>query len=188
MRIISVVPLLALVLTAAGCLREAVDQKAAPADAPSKPAIALQLFDFDGIQKLIASHRGKVVVMDAWSTACPPCIRDFPKLVALAKKYGPDKLACISLSFDFDGIGKPEDVRPQVRAFLERQQATFDNVLSTDESDVLYRKFALVGVPAVFVYDRDGKLVKRFDNEDAATEAEAFTYEQVEHRVAQLME
>lgn len=179
---------LGLLLTANGCQSKSGDQTIPSGEAAAQPAVTLQLLDFDGIERLIASHRGKVVVLDAWSTACPPCIREFPNLVALSKKYGPDKLACISLSFDYDGIGRPEDVQEKVRAFLEGEQATFDNVLSTDESDTLYRKFKLVSVPAVFVYDRDGTLVKRFDNEDAATKAEAFTYEQVSNLVAKLIE
>jgi thiol-disulfide isomerase/thioredoxin len=175
---------LALALALAGC---GPDAAKTPAQAAAEPAVRLQLLDYAGIEKLIASHRGKVVVMDAWSTSCPPCIQEFPNLVALSKKYGPDKLACISLSFDYEGIGKPEEVEPKVLAFLQQQQATFDNVLSTVESDALYRKLKLTSIPAVFIYDRDGKLVQRFDNEAATTEADAFTYEQVAERVTDLI-
>jgi len=53
---------------------------------------------------------------------------------------------------------------------------------------LLYRKFKLAAVPAVFVYDRAGRLRKRFDNEAAHTKAEAFTYEQVGQLVAELVE
>ncbi len=74
-----------------------------------------------------------------------------------------------------------------MRKFLERQGATFENVLAGEESDALYRKFHLASVPAVFVYDRSGKLRKRFDNEQAAGDADVFTYEQVDHFVAQLL-
>ena len=159
---------------------------ATPAATP--PEIDLQILDFEALQKLIASKKGKVVVVDAWSTSCPPCMKEFPHLVALHKKHNPEDLACISLSFDYEGIGSPEQTKPKVLDFLKSQGATFDNVLSQDESDVLYRKLELASVPAVFVYDRDGKLVKRFDNEKAATEAEAFTYQQVGELVEQLLQ
>ena len=39
--------------------------------------------------------------------------------------------------------------------------------MSNEESDVLYRKFKLNAVPAVFVYDRYGKLRERFESEGA---------------------
>jgi thiol-disulfide isomerase/thioredoxin len=125
--------------------------------------------------------------MDAWSTSCPPCLKELPRLVALHKQHSKDGLACISLSFDYEGIGSPEKVKPQVEEFLISQGAGFDNVLSTEESDSLYRKFKLASVPAVFVYDREGKLAKRFDNESAATEEDAFTYEQVSQLVQELI-
>jgi thiol-disulfide isomerase/thioredoxin len=141
--------------------------------------VQLSILSFDEIQKLIAGKRGKVVVMDAWSTSCPPCMKDFHNLVELHKEYAPDKLACISLSFDYEGIGQPEDVRDGVLTFLQSQGATFDNVMSNEESDALYRKFKLNSVPAIFVYDRSGKLRKRFED--------AGSYKQVRPLVAELV-
>jgi thiol-disulfide isomerase/thioredoxin len=152
---------------------------ASPEPAQRKPAVKLSILSFDGIQELLASKRGKVVVMDAWSTACPPCMKDFHNLVELSKHYPGDELACISLSFDYEGIGKPLDVMPNVLKFLHSQRATFDNVMSNEESDVLYRKFKLNSVPAVFVYDRAGKLRERFEKEGA--------YEKVRALVAELV-
>lgn len=149
--------------------------------------VQLAIVDYEGIQQTIARYRGRVVVMDAWSTSCPPCIKEFPHLVELHQRYGPEQLACISLSFDYEGLGKPEEQQDRVLKFLRGQGATFDNLLSSEESDVLYRKFKLAAVPAVFVYDRAGKLRKRFDNEQAKTKEEAFSYEQVGQLVAELL-
>jgi thiol-disulfide isomerase/thioredoxin len=141
--------------------------------ADSDPAVVLKTLDYDGLKKLIASHKGKVVVMDCWSTSCAPCIKEFPKLVALHKQYGPKKLACISLSFDYDGSDKIEEVRPPVLAFLERQKATFDNVLSSTPSDELSKKLEIPAIPAVFVYDHNGKVAKRFEGNKAYDEVPA---------------
>ncbi len=150
--------------------------------------VRLTIESFDGIQQHIARNRGKVVVMDAWSTSCAPCVKEFHNLVELHHKYGSENLACISLSFDYEGLGTPEEQQGPVLKFLRDQGATFDNLMSTEESDVLYRKFKLAAVPAVFVYDRAGQLRKRFDNEQAKSKAEAFTYEQVGQLVAELID
>ena len=150
--------------------------------------VRLAIVSYDGILENIAQNRGKVVVMDAWSTSCAPCVKEFHNLVELHHKYGPEKLACISLSFDYEGLGTPEEQQGPVLKFLRDQGATFDNLMSTEESDVLYRKFKLAAVPAVFVYDRAGQLRKRFDNEQAKSKAEAFTYEQVGQLVAELLQ
>jgi thiol-disulfide isomerase/thioredoxin len=150
--------------------------------------IELAIVDYQGIMEAIAAHRGKVVVMDAWATSCPPCMKEFHNLVELHKQYGPDKVACISLSFDYEGLGTPEEQAPRVLKFLESQGATFENLMSNEESDALYRKFDLAAVPAVFVYDRAGKLRKRFDNQQATSADEQFTYKQVKELVAQLVD
>ena len=103
-------------------------------------------------------------------------------LVELHKQYGPQDVACVSLSFDYEGIAgvTPEDARAPVLEFLRSQGATFDNVMSNEDSDALYRKFKLSSVPAIFVYDRSGELRKRFADEGA--------YEQVRLLVAELVE
>jgi thiol-disulfide isomerase/thioredoxin len=136
----------------------------------ASPGVTLQILDYDAIQKLIAAHRGQVVVLDCWSTSCPPCVEEFPKLVALHKKYDPAKLACISLSFDFEGLGKPQDVQGDVLKFLEEHGATFENVLGAEPSDTLLKKMQLASVPAVFVYDRQGN-VQRFEGSKAYDQA-----------------
>src|SRR5262245_46171025 len=109
----------------------AVSTEAAP-PADAKPAtkeakVELQTRDFEGLMALIKKHQGKVVVMDAWSTSCPPCLKEFPNLVEIHKKHGPEKVACISLNLDFIGIGKPEEVQEPVLGFLVEKGATFDN-------------------------------------------------------------
>jgi thiol-disulfide isomerase/thioredoxin len=186
--------LVLLVAVAAGCGQAQVpatsgaDSSTSPAPAaPPADDVKLSIESYQGIQDTIAAQKGKVVVMDAWSTSCPPCIKEFHNLVELHKQYGADQVACISLSFDYEGIGKPEEQVDRVLDFLRSQGATFTNLMSNEETDVLYKKFDLAAVPAVFVYDREGKLAKRFDNEQAKRKEDAFTYEQVRTLVAELL-
>lgn len=156
-------------LPGCGTPSEPVRVQAEPSE-EAPPGVTLQILDYDAIQKLIAAHRGQVVVLDCWSTSCPPCVEEFPKLVALHKKYDPAQLACISLSFDFEGFGKPQDVQGEVLKFLEGHGATFENVLGAEPSDTLLKKIQLASIPAVFVYDRQGN-VERFEGSKAYDQA-----------------
>lgn len=151
--------------------------------------VQLQLLDHAGVQKRIAENKGKIVVLDVWTTACPPCIREFPGLVKLHNKYPREQVACISLSLDYLGIKKspPETYREPVLAFLQKQGASFDNILATESVDDMLDKMELGSPPAVYVYDRDGKLAKRFDNEQASSESDEFNYEQIGKLVAELI-
>jgi thiol-disulfide isomerase/thioredoxin len=143
--------------------------------------------DWDEYQALLQRHRGKIVVVDCWSTSCDPCLKEFPGLVALASKFKYE-VACVSLSLDYEGGDtRPEDVRERVLKFLTEQGATFDNVISRLDSDALLTRLQIAAPPVVLVYDRKGDLVRKFDNDRANSEAEYFTYRDVEAVVERLV-
>ena len=164
--------------------KAAIQDSASPPTAPG--AVQLKILDFAGLQRLIASHRGQVVVVDAWSTSCPPCVAEFPRLVALNRKYAAQGLTCISLSLDYDGAGKPDDAAPPVLDFLRKQRATFDNVLSAEDPDAMFKKLELASPPAVLIYDRQGKLRQRMEEATTGTGKKPL-YDRVEILVQKLL-
>jgi thiol-disulfide isomerase/thioredoxin len=155
----------------------------APATASSEQetamaTVTLDIKNWDETLELVARHKGKVVVLDLWSTSCEPCMVEFPHLVGLHKQHGGNgKLVCLSASCDYAGIKSkpPESYRERVLEFLIKQNATFQNVLLNVESDVLFEKIELASIPAVCVFGTDGKIAKRFDNDNAKA-GEDFTY------------
>lgn len=148
----------------------------APEPQPKNAAapVELKILDYDGLLGLIEGHAGRVVVLDCWSTSCTPCRREFHNLVELHHEHGPDKVACVSLNLDFMGNGTPEECREPVIKFLREQAAAFDNILSSDSDEAIYEKLEFGAIPAVFVFDRQGKLAKRFDGEAAYKDVKAF--------------
>lgn len=141
-------------------------------------AVSLTAGTWKDVEALIAKNSGKVIVVDLWSTACLPCMTEFPNLVALQNAH-PEKLVCISFNLDYAGIKSkgPDYYRPKVEDFLKKQKAGFSNFLSTDAADKVFEDLELTSIPAVYVYGKDGKLAKRFD--DSLLEEgkeEAFTY------------
>lgn len=151
------------------------DEKAAAAE---DAKVTLTAGTWDNVLEQVKASKGRIVVVDIWSTSCLPCMTEFPNLVELQKTHG-DKIACISFNVDYVGIkSKPaEFYRERVQAFLNKQKATFPNILCTIESDKVFEKLELSSIPAVYVFDAEGKEVKRFDDsllEDG--EEEAFTY------------
>ena len=105
----------------------------------------------------------------------------------LQKEYG-DSVVCLSLSFDYEGFGVPEDVLPPVRKFLEQVSAgSIENLLNRDGADSLYTKMNLTSVPVVMVWDRDGTLVQQFDDDYANKKlGRAFTYDDVRQVIEQV--
>ena len=174
------------VVAAAAILAAGCRGPAPPAAPPAGPP-EVRLVDHAGLMAAVAARRGKVVVLDCWSTACPPCVKEFPGLVALAARH--PEVACLSLSFDYEGIGTPEEAVPQVRQFLETVGAgRIENLLAREEADAMYRQLELASVPAVYVWRADGSLARRFDDDDAAKRlGRPFTYADVEATVLEAL-
>ena len=151
-------------------------------------ALEVTPVDHEGLMEEVARHRGKVVVLDCWSTSCPPCVKEFPGLVRLAAAH-PEGVVCLSLSLDYEGIGTFEEALPPVREFLEGVGAhRIVNLIATEETDSMVRKLDLAGVPAVFIWRPDGSLAVRYDDDHAATTlGRPFTYADVEATVTDLL-
>lgn len=139
--------------------------------------VELKAATWEQLTEYIGRYKGKVVVVDLWSTSCIPCMREFPNLVKLQKKFG-DSIVCVSFNCDYVGIKSkpPETYHDRVLKFLKKQNATFLNVLCKTPSDELFDKIDLGSIPAVYVYGTDGKLANRFDN-DEGKYGDEFTYE-----------
>lgn len=177
-------------------IAEGKRESSASAD-PKKPkapsGIEVRIASWKDAQARIAAYRGKVVVLDVWTTTCGDCVKQFPDFVGLHRKYGDLKpgssgVACISFNCDYDGVATkpPEFYRPQVLRFLEKHGAGFENLMSNVAlADLL--EGGVAEMPAVYVYGRDGKLARRFDNENAKSAKDTFTYADVSRLVDELL-
>ena len=100
-----------------GCRPTAATGKGPGAAPAAIGAVEVRLVDHEALMAAVSASRGRIVVLDCWSTSCPPCVKEFPGLVKLAAAH-PDDVTCLSLSLDYDGVGRPENALPAVRRFL----------------------------------------------------------------------
>jgi hypothetical protein len=85
------------------------------------------------------------------------------------KKYARDGLAAVSVSLDDPN---EEGAQKAVLKFLESQKATFPNLILNEQVEVWQAKLKIDGPPAVFVFDRDGKVAKKFTDEPIYAEVQ----------------
>ena len=120
--------------------------------------------------KLIAEHRGKVVLVDFWATWCVPCRKEMPELVKLESRLRGKGLELITISAD-----EPEK-QPEAEAFVAQHNVPapayirrandddkFINSIDTKWSGAL---------PALFLYDKSGRKVKMFVGETSIKDIE----------------
>jgi thiol-disulfide isomerase/thioredoxin len=155
------------------------------ADEPAGNAVKLESLTFDAFKSRISRPKDKghkYTLVDVWSTTCGPCMENFPHLVAMSHKYADRGLQTVSLSLDDTTDVKAVET---ARTFLREQKATFLNVLLDEDFGVGFDKLDINTIPAVFVFDPEGKVVKKYTMDDPNDQ---FTYEQVEKDVASLLD
>jgi uncharacterized protein (TIGR03435 family) len=92
--------------------------------------------------------KGKVVVLEFWSTACAPCIRAIPHLNELVEQFQGKPVVFLSIT---------EESGDHVQQFLKRQPmkgwvAEDGTLAATTE------RFHVEGIPTIFMVDATGKI------------------------------
>ncbi len=113
----------------------------------------------------LSDYLGHVVVLDFYATWCPPCREETPHLVALQRRYGPQGLHVIGLN-----VGGSED-RYQIPQYVEEFKIQYTLGFPDPEMTDLYLSDD-DRIPQAFVFDRKGRLVKRFISYDNTMPAE----------------
>src|ERR1017187_4300383 len=105
------------------------------------------LSGLEGESLAMASLKGKVVVMDLWATWCIPCREQHPLYERVMERFR-DNPAVVFLSINADADRTP--VKSFLRDMKWRGPVYFE--------DGLARVFAVDGLPATILLDRNGQL------------------------------
>ena len=133
--------------------------------------VDVQVVKYDGLKEAVLKNRGKVVVVDFWATWCVPCVKNFPHVVEMQKKYAKDGLVVISVSIDELGDNTPEQRKDKVLKRLQALQAKGTKNLILDESsELLKKKLRIESIPSVYVFNRQGQWIQ-FTSEEASPKA-----------------
>lgn len=124
----------------------------------------------DGRTVRLADLRGKVVLIDFWSTDCAPCLRELPNLKELQAKYQAQGLVLIGITLDSD---RDTLQRCMVKEHIDWPQY-FDPAGRTNR---LAREFDIVGTPVVWLVDRHGLLRDLGGVEEQETKIQALLKE-----------
>ncbi len=145
-----------------------------PAEAGASTTSPVEYGTWDEIQT-VATGSGQITVVDLWSLACEPCLKEFPGLVRLHKEHG-ESVQCVAVDMDYDGRKSrpPEYYAERVQSFVQSVGAEFTTYISRTPSDEIYSATELDSIPAVLIYGKDGKLVKVFSD---SGESVGFTYD-----------
>jgi peroxiredoxin/YHS domain-containing protein len=129
------------------------DPVAYTAKAFPRPAPKITVKDMDGKDVTLDHYRGKVVLLDFWATWCKPCIKALPDLEKLQTQYGDKGFTVLGVSID--------ENPKKVTQFVGSKKPSYPILLDTAEEPA-WPAFHVKAIPATFLIDRDGQIVKQW--------------------------
>ena len=125
-------------------------------------APALAGIDAEGKPASLAAYKGKVVLVDFWATWCPPCVAEFPNLVALSEEFKDKDFVILGVNLDAQrqDVGSTANALPTVRKFLLNFRAGWTNLVADPKGTDPTKAYGVEEIPANFLIGRDGKIIK----------------------------
>ena len=121
---------------------------------PRGPHIApdFAVTDLEGRAVRLSALRGRVVLLNVWTTWCAPCREEMPSLDRLHARLRERPFTLLAVSQDEDG-------RRAVEAFVQQTRLSFPVYL--DPEHQVGDRYEVWGYPETFIIDRNGIVVER---------------------------
>lgn len=114
------------------------------------PDFSLQVAYGDGSKLTLAQLQGQVVVLDFWSTSCPPCLKTMEELETVAARNKVNGVQVI-------GIAVGGEDREEIVQFGQQRGVSYPLAAGDDPLANAYRVRVL---PTLYVLGRDGRVVE----------------------------
>ena len=111
------------------------------------PAPAFSVVDIGGNKYSSEKLDGKVLVLNFWFVACPPCIREIPELNQLVEKYKNEEVVFLAFA---------RDSKSKLKKFLEKTRFDYNIVA---RSKWVAKVFNTHGWPTNIIVDKNGDIV-----------------------------
>ena len=108
--------------------------------------------DLSGQAVRLSALRGKVVLLNLWTTWCPPCREEMPSMQRLYERLRGRGLELLAVSQDEDG-------QRVVEPFVRELKLSFPVLIDPDHQ--VGDRYGVWGYPETFVIDRAGHVVER---------------------------
>jgi cytochrome c biogenesis protein CcmG/thiol:disulfide interchange protein DsbE len=116
--------------------------------------LILQVQNLDGKMQWLTDFKGKVVLLNFWSTTCPPCRVETPWFVEFQQRWEKHGFTVVGVSMD--------DTADAIRTFNAQFSVNYPMLAGRDvEENIQKAAGGIWGLPTSFLIGRDGKVLKK---------------------------
>jgi thiol-disulfide isomerase/thioredoxin len=129
------------------------------------PAGDFQLRTLEGKKVRFSDFRGRVVLVNFWTTWCTACVSEMPELIALQKSH-PDNLVIIGVTLDFvpdddgDHPVDPKEIPQKIARTVSARGINYPILL--DKYNEVGGRFNGGELPTTIIVDAQGNVRRRF--------------------------
>jgi thiol-disulfide isomerase/thioredoxin len=117
------------------------------------PSFSVQ--DINGKVVDLQSLKGKKLFVNLWASWCPPCKREMPSIEKLYSTVDTNKVKFLLVSFD--------DNFEKAKKYVSSKKLKLPIYYPVQNPPAL---FNVDGIPATFIFDESGELIKRIEGSE----------------------
>lgn len=106
----------------------------------------------DGSNIEMTKINSPVVIYNFWASWCLPCLEEMPSMIALKKKFSPEKIEILAINTD------EEDQLANIDKTMKKVNMTNEFTIILDKEAKIVDQFKISAIPVTIVYHR-GKVV-----------------------------
>ena len=122
-----------------------------------------QITTLDGRELRLSDLRGSIVMVDFWSSWCPPCRAEASVLAEAYERWS-------ELGVEFVGVSI-WDNEEDVADFIKRHNITYPNGIDEDGSIAV--EFGVKGIPEKFFVNPQGEIVRKINGPNTSQSLDA---------------
>jgi peroxiredoxin len=113
------------------------------------------LVDMQGNKHQLSEYRGQGVFLNFWGTWCPPCKKEMPYINNQYHQYKDKGVQVLTVDI--------QESKLAVNQFADRLKLDFPIMIDTDKE--VMNTYGIDPLPATFLIDKNGKVVKYYTGE-----------------------
>ncbi|HXJ41889.1 MAG TPA: TlpA disulfide reductase family protein [Bryobacteraceae bacterium] len=106
--------------------------------------------DLEGVSRRLVDYRGRMVLVEFWSTSCGPCREEAPRMLELYRGLDPDKIEFLGVSSD--------ESEATLRNFLSEFKLTWPQVREPFEGPI-HQVYRAAAEPTYFLIGADSAIL-----------------------------